>query len=390
MSAPSDPFESAPAATPWWTAARERLARLMRPVPRRRAPAGHAVAVAVLALAVAALLEAQGLHKTAETQAPGTKRDVAVALTGTLAGFTHLVHIDGPRAGLLAALGRGGEDRISTQTTLASTPPHAGHGRGGPGRGGHGRGGAGARLAGPPHLAFSPRHKLPILIAGDSLSITPGLSLLQLAGAARVIRPVEPVDGHVDTGLTRPDIFNWFSEIDDVTSRLRPRAVILTFGANDDSGYMTGVLGDAGLGAFGSRAWRREYRRRVDSIMDGLIAKRELVFWIGLPIVRDPAQNRRFRVISRIEREEAAKRPGWVSFIDTYRLFEDAQGGYADYLPVHGSLVDVRTGDGIHFQPAGGELIARRVLAALQRRFDLTSWRRGPSPLPAVPAPGGR
>ena len=35
----------------------------------------------------------------------------------------------------------------------------------------------------------------------------------------------------------------------------------------------------------------------------------------------------------------------------------------------------VRTGDGVHFDRAGGDRIAWRVVAALRAKFDLTSWK---------------
>ena len=36
----------------------------------------------------------------------------------------------------------------------------------------------------------------------------------------------------------------------------------------------------------------------------------------------------------------------------------------------------VRAGDGVHFDAAGGDLIAREVLKQLNKLFDLTSWRK--------------
>ncbi len=35
----------------------------------------------------------------------------------------------------------------------------------------------------------------------------------------------------------------------------------------------------------------------------------------------------------------------------------------------------VRAGDGVHFDVAGGDMIAREVLKQLNEQFDLTSWR---------------
>ena len=35
----------------------------------------------------------------------------------------------------------------------------------------------------------------------------------------------------------------------------------------------------------------------------------------------------------------------------------------------------MRADDGVHFEPEGGDMIARDVLKVPNRQFDLTSWR---------------
>jgi hypothetical protein len=101
------------------------------------------------------------------------------------------------------------------------------------------------------------------------------------------------------------------------------------------------------------------------------------VVWIGAPITRSPEQSQRFQLLNRIYKSEAAKRPGRVIYIDTYALFQDENGNYADYLPnKKGELLQVRAPDGVHFQPEGGDWIARAVLAALREQYDLTSWKK--------------
>ena len=36
----------------------------------------------------------------------------------------------------------------------------------------------------------------------------------------------------------------------------------------------------------------------------------------------------------------------------------------------------MRADDGVHFERAAGDLIARQVLRRLNQRYDLTSWRK--------------
>jgi hypothetical protein len=233
----------------------------------------------------------------------------------------------------------------------------------------------------PPKPAFGPKRKLKVWVAGDSLAVVPGESILRLVGATRTVTTVGPVDGRIATGLERPDVFNWFTHVQEVMRQNRPKAVVLSFGANDDHAYMTGLPPGVSIGGFGSPSWRREYRRRVGGLMDTVIDRGGDVFWVGIPVTRSSAQSRRFAIINRIYRTEAAKRPGRVFYVDTYALFADRRGSYADYLPnASGELIRMRAPDGVHFARAGGDRIAQRVFQDFRKAFDLTSWRRRAAP----------
>jgi hypothetical protein len=345
---------------------------------RRTSTAGHALVVAVLALLFACLLNAPHMHKTAYNLPAGWQRDVALAISGPVADVSHALLLDRPRKAVQWAAGRSGEDRIDTVVAVLPPPPdrpavtHAKPGR------------QGARTSSPPprtkprKQAFSPRRKLRIWIAGDSLVITPGWAIARAAGRARAIQTVgDGPEGRVATGLERPDVFNWFQEIARRVRELKPHVVVLDFGGNDDHGYMTGLPQGRSIGEFGSASWRAEYARRVGGVMD--IANRggAFVVWIGLPITRSDAQTNRFDVVNGIVEQEARKRPGHVAFIDTYTTFASESGGFAQYLTdASGKKVLVRAPDGVHFERAGGDMIARMVLHVLNQQFDLTSWRR--------------
>jgi hypothetical protein len=327
--------------------------------PRRLRPAGSALVVSFFALLLGAFLNAPGLHKTAESLNPGWKRDVGLALTGPLASVSHALLLDRPREGVKAAIGRSSDDDIVTAVDVPPTIP------------------AGVPPK-PIRQVFSPRHKLRYYVGGDSLVIVPGYSLQRATAGYKVYKSVGDVDGHVATGLERPDVFNWFLRVRQVMRKDKPNVVVLGIGGNDDHDFMTGVPDGVSLGAFGSPAWLHEYRRRVGGIMDTVIRGGGFSVWIGLPITRDAGQSQRFDVINRVFSEEARKRPRGAAYVDTYFFFADPDsGGFAEYLPdSHGRLIDMRAPDGVHFEPAGGDVIARQILKRLNERFDLTSWKR--------------
>lgn len=340
---------------------------------RRYSTAGHALVVAVLALAFGALLLAPGMHKAAFNGQPGAKRDVSLALTGGLAHVSHALLLDRPRGLVQDAMGRGDADQINVAIVVPATTVTTN-----PDRTPTTKPAAKPAVAKPPaRVTFTPKRKLRLWVAGDSLVITPGYSIVRAAGASPVITSVGGVDGRVATGLTRPDVFNWFTHIAAETKRLRPKVVVLDFGANDDHGYMTGLPEGISIGSFASPTWSAEYRRRVVGVMDTVNRAGGVVVWIGLPITRSEAQTQRFDTINAIVQKVAKARPGKAIFIDTYTMFAGDNGGFAEYLEnAKGDTVKVRAGDGVHFDTEGGDLIAREVLKQLNTLFDLTSWRR--------------
>jgi uncharacterized protein len=352
--------------------------------PRRRLnSAGQAIVVGLGALVLGAFLNASGLHKTADSLNPGWKRDVALPLTEKLAVVSHDIGLDLPRRGLKAIIGRSGDDAIQAAIKLPPPPPPAPPPPPPPPPtpppvGPQPPPSPPPPPAPPPKPAFSPAHPLRVYIGGDSLVITPGYSLLRAMGS-KVYKPlVRQPDGVVSSGLERPDFFNWFDHIRKVMKKDHPNVVVIAFGANDDHNFMTGLPRGFSLGPFGSASWIKEYRRRVAGFMDTVIGAGGFIVYIGMPIVSSSSESRDFDLINRIIYQEAKKRPRGALYVDTYLRFADPKtGGYAQYLPnANGDLVKVRSDDGVHFEPAGGDIIARLVLKALNQRFDLTSWRR--------------
>ena len=344
--------------------------------PRRLWSAGHALVVCVLALAIGLLLNAPGIHKSAYNKPDGWQRDLATAFTGPLADVSHALLLDRPREAVQAVAGRSGADEIDTEIVLPGDPgpttpkpeskPPAGTPK--PGK---------PAPETPRKVAYSPQKKLRLWVAGDSLVITPGYAIVRAAGASPAMEPVGTVEGRVATGLTRPDVFNWFDEIRRQVKKLEPGVVVLGFGGNDDKAYMTGLPDGVSIDAFGGSVWRREYGRRVGGLMDMINRAGAFVVWIGLPQTKSVEQTQRFDVVNAVVQKEAREREGRAVFVDTYTMFAGDDGGYAQYLPNgRGGLVEVRADDGVHFEREGGDMIARVVLRELNRQFDLTSWRK--------------
>src|SRR5262249_8755636 len=309
------------------------------------------------------LLNAHGLRRTALVQPPGPRRDVALALTKPLVQVSDALYLDRPRGELKSALGRSDDDKVDTTIALpvvpvAPPPQHvvAHHPR---------------RRTVSRRPAFSSSQPLRVWVAGDSLAQVPGEALERTAGTRGALAIVG-LERRFDTGLTRPDLYNWFTRLPGVVSDLKPRVAVLFFGADDEHDYMSGVPAGRSLGPLGSASWDAEYRRRVDAVTEELVASSAYVVWVGLPITRGGGYRFGFRTVNHILEAAVAANPGQPGYVDPCRLSAYRRGKYADYLPnAHGRLLLMRAPDGVHYEPAAGDLIAAQVVGRLRTLFDL-------------------
>jgi hypothetical protein len=159
----------------------------------------------------------------------------------------------------------------------------------------------------------------------------------------------------------RSDAFDWPAAAAEGLAKREPEAVVVLLGANDGQALRL----PAGWPAFGTPEWDAEYARRVGNFMDLLLGGAGRVYWVGVPIMAATEYDQRVQHINALQRDEALARPG-VAYLDAYALFQDEAGGFAWELPdEHGTLVEVRLSDGVHFTGAGADRVARAVLEAI-------------------------
>jgi hypothetical protein len=329
------------------------------------ASAGRAVVVLVLGLFFGALLQAEGLRKQAEIQPAGFGRDLALSLTRPLVGFSRALHLTTPRHELQVAIGRAGEDTIDTKVHLTLPPPAGAAARGN--ARGHPTAGSSATPVAARKPVFTPARPLRVWVAGDSLAEVPGQALERIGGAIDVVG----IESRLSTGLTRPDLYNWFTRIQQAPRQLHPKVAVLSFGADDAHNYMAGVPGGRTVGPLGSESWNAEYRRRVDGITRELIAKRIHVVFLGLPIPDGPGFGASFPIVNRILDSVVAAHPGHATLVDTWHMLDDAHGRYTPYLRVNGKLTLMRLPDGVHYTAPAGDLVAAALVKQLRAFYVL-------------------
>jgi hypothetical protein len=313
--------------------------------------AGRGIVILFFGLALAAVLQAEGLRKQAEIQPAGFQRDLALEVTRPLVGVSRALHLTTPRHELQVAIGRANEDAIDSQVHLSLPPPAGPLPQ--PRR---------PRTHAPSKPTFTAAKPLRVWVAGDSLAEIPGQALERATNPALKVVGVE---SRLSTGLARPDLYNWFSRIQDAPAQLAPQVAVFSFGADDAHDFMAGVPDGKTVGPLGSPSWTAEYRRRVEGVTRELNAKGVHVVWLGLPIPDGPGFRRSFPIVNRILESVVAAHPKTATYVDTWHILADAHGRYAPYLRVHGKLTLMRLPDGVHYTAAAGDLIAQQVLKQL-------------------------
>jgi hypothetical protein len=324
--------------------------------------------VLVVALLIAAVLDAEGLRKQAQIQQQGVGRSVALAVTKPLVSFSRALHLTTPRHELQVAIGRQDEDRIDTTVRLTLPPP-----------------------AGPlpkrnmdthvqpkrKHMyihvhrakpVFTAAHPLKVWVGGDSLAQLPGDGLERVAGKDV---DVVGIESRLSTGLSRPDLYNWFTRIPQAVAQYHPQVVALSFGADDAHDYMAGVPAGRTVGPFGSPSWIAEYYRRADGVTRELAADGVYVVWLGLPIPDGPGFKHSFPIVNRIIERVVKHNAKHSTYVDDWDLFAGARGQYTPYKRVHGKYTLLRLSDGVHYTDAGGDLVATQVLKQLRDVYSL-------------------
>jgi len=230
-------------------------------------------------------------------------------------------------------------------------------------------GGAEIRALGPCQRSLTPDSPLRLWIAGDSLAGSLGPSLGKTTGATGVVQPI--YDSRVSSGLGSPEFFDWPRHATEEMARLDPEVVVFIIGANDFR-----VPSPKPTDASGEPEWRAEYAQLVTEMLDtfergGSSAGQRLVYWVGAPTMQDKRKDAGVRAVNEVARAVVAKYPR-ARYIDAYDLFSGEDGEYTATLPGEdGDSIRVRAGDGIHFTPEGGDLLATHVYTPLDARCDL-------------------
>ena len=325
---------------------------------RVRLPWTRVLAIGAAAFGVWFLLFAPTLQHNAQVSPVGTRRTISLDVTGPVAALSrglqlsHIVSVTGRSnrlpGGTVGLVTSGPPPR--TPTTTATTAPGT-------------KGGASSTTptTAPPNPK-EPTASQPLraLIVGDSIGLDLGGPLQAALAGTGVVNAA--LDARESTGLTRPDYFNWPAELTSDIAKTQPQVVIVMIGANDAQDF----LGPPDV-PYTSPQWNTMYAQRVAQFMKIAQSGGATVVWVGMPPMQNAGLNAQMSDVNAVVQQQAAAAKPPVTYLSTDRSLGTAQGGYTAFITNGaGQVVNVRTPDGTHLTPGGGEVLAQQVIGELQ------------------------
>lgn len=159
---------------------------------------------------------------------------------------------------------------------------------------------------------------------------------------------------------------------------------VISFGAND----MMGVAANGHVYALLTPNWQAEIARRVTSYVAMLRQQGAIVYWVGLPKMREASYDADVVRMNAFYRQLMGQLG--VAYIETAPYSVDATGHYAPYLPdpATGKPQLMRANDGIHMSVNGYIRITRGLAGRIRNYVDQARGKAGgDAPPPPVVAP---
>lgn len=163
---------------------------------------------------------------------------------------------------------------------------------------------------------------------------------------------------HVASGFTRYKTLNLEKDAKDKLGDAPLDVAVISFGANDTQG----IIDDQGhYAALMSPGWQAQIAARLERFVAVLRGHGALVYWVGLPAMREGKFDADVHAINDFYAARMAALG--VPFTDTRPLAAGPDGGFAPYLndPETGKKVLMRGPDGIHMTFKGYVTITRPV-----------------------------
>ena len=194
-----------------------------------------------------------------------------------------------------------------------------------------------------------------VLEIGDSLGEDLGIGLGQVLAPSSGLNLV--MLDRVSTGLANSWYYNWPVHLASDLAQYHPQLVLVMLGGNDEQGML---VNGCAL-ACGSAAWKKAYLSDIREIITEATSVGAYVLWIGLPIMQPLAYGQGVALLNSLYKLGVTSEAD-ATFVPTWSLFANPEGQFESAAAVNGVETTLRASDGIHFSPAGWNVLATYVI----------------------------
>ena len=216
-------------------------------------------------------------------------------------------------------------------------------------------------------LGLPPAPKRPLhtlLVTGDSMSM-PLDAVLARRLASDGVKTLR--ESHIGTGISKSDLLDW-GKLATKQAAEDPDAVVVFIGANEGFPFPPARKGAKPIECCGAD-WAAVYASRARQMMNTYRRNGATrVYWLALPLPRDPARQKIARTVNAAVAVAAEPYRSQVHVLDLADLFTPG-GRYRVSMEVDGRETVVREPDGVHLNDAGSQLAADAVQRALDADF---------------------
>ncbi|ARN83356.1 hypothetical protein B1812_04005 [Methylocystis bryophila] len=225
-------------------------------------------------------------------------------------------------------------------------------------------GAAATLLAAPSFGQEATKGEIRIACVGDSMIDGVWGGLLRLVSKEACLKPRIKLGryGENGTGLTRPDRYSWPEAMTDIFAEFKPDLILVSMGLNDRQGVVNPKTNTRVV--FGAKDWSQAYEAEVSAFLSKASTAPAGLIWLGIPVLRDQAAQAESTEINHIYAHAiAALNNKKAVFVDAWRQDGSKGDVFQAYAPdASGSKVQIRTQDGVHFTPAGYDMISAYLL----------------------------
>ncbi len=172
-------------------------------------------------------------------------------------------------------------------------------------------------------------------------------------------------EGKYSSGLSRPDFYDWPSNLTAMLEKYRPDLLIMSLGANDTQD----IVIDKKRYFIDTKPWAELYLQRSKEFIALADDGRRHIVWVSLPVMGKEPYFTRTRLISQLQ-EEASKTAANAEFVNIEHLLTE-NGKYTTfYKDKNNQSIRLRSQDLIHVSTAGGEILTDYVLPTVDKHLS--------------------